>query len=115
MEPINRQSVQCRLAINTKETNYNYQWKGETINAITVNGQILEQVTSFTYHGHIIIDEGRSETEIKKRKQMVKDIFNGIDRILATREKTMLKIRIVKYLYSALPHGTKTMTIKQNI
>lgn len=42
----------------------------------TVNGEIREQVMSFSYLEHIVTDDERSETEIKKTKiGMAKIIF----------------------------------------
>lgn len=41
--------------------------KGRAAMNIAVKGQIVEQATSFSYHGHIITDEGRSNRNPKEK------------------------------------------------
>lgn len=45
---------------------------------ITVNEDMLEQVTSFSNFGHITTDLRRSEIEILMRVRMTKNTFNKI-------------------------------------
>lgn len=47
---------------------------------ITVIGRILEQATSFLYLGHKLVNDSRSEMELKKRIGMMKIMFNKIKR-----------------------------------
>ena len=42
---------------------------------IKVNGEYLEQVTSYRYLGSIVTEDGRSEVEIKTRIAMAKKAF----------------------------------------
>lgn len=47
---------------------------------ITINGEILEQVKSFSYLGHVKTDDEISEMEIQKRTGMEKHILNKMKR-----------------------------------
>lgn len=53
---------------------------------ITINGGILEWVMSFSYLGHVTTDNGSSETKMKKRTEMVKNLFNIKKRMLTSGE-----------------------------
>ena len=77
----------------------------------------LEQVTSFSYLGHIITDDGRSEAEIKKRIAMAKNAFNSMKSVLTSREiNNALKMRIVKcYVYSTLLYGAEAWTLNKQL
>lgn len=71
-------------------------FKKEWATKNAVNEKVLEQITSFSYLGYIIRDGGSSETEIIKRIGIVKNIFNKMNIILASRERnTVLTMRIV--------------------
>lgn len=53
---------------------------------ITINGGILEWVMSFSYLGHVTTDNSSSETKMKKRTEMVKNLFNIKKRMLTSGE-----------------------------
>lgn len=59
---VNRNTAGCELDIKINKTKTDNE-KGRATMNITVNEEILEQVTSFSYLGHIITDN-RSKTEI---------------------------------------------------
>lgn len=52
--------------------------KGRATMNITENEEILEQVMSFLYLGHIVKDNGKSETHVKKKNRIgvPKNTFN---------------------------------------
>lgn len=64
-------SVERRLDININKTKTTIigSENGRTIMSITVNRQIIEQVTRRSYHGHLIMVNSRSETEIRNTKK----------------------------------------------
>jgi len=106
LEKINNRSNIFGLDINIEKTKTMVisKTKEETLLNIRIDGESLKQVSSFVYLGHIITEDGRCETEIKKRIGMAKNIFSNMRRIITARQiANTQKMRIIKcYIYSSL-------------
>ena len=64
------------MDVNVKKTKVMVFSKEENVQCnIKVNGEYLEQVTSYRYLGSIVTEDGRSEVEIKTRIAMAKRPF----------------------------------------
>lgn len=57
---------------------YHSEKRTATINT-RLNVEIVEQVTSFSYLGRVLTDDGRSETKIKEKLGVAKNRFNKIN------------------------------------
>ena len=69
----------------------------EQVLNIQIHGEILQQVEHYQYLGHIITNDGRCETEVKKRIGIAKSTFNDMRKILTSKQITnKLKMRIIK-------------------
>ena len=108
-----------KLKINTKKTEVMGIMKGEQ--KLMVNIQLenrrIKQVENFTYLGSVIADDGKSETEIKKRIGVAKMAYNKMKRILSNMSMTLsLRIRLLKcYVWSVLLYGCETWTVSKKI
>lgn len=79
-------------------------------NAVTVSGEPLEDVNSFTYLGSIINKEGGVEEDVKIRIQKARQAFMALGKIWKSqsiREKTKLKI-FNSNVKSVLLYGSET-------
>ena len=119
IEQINNRSKMFGLDINIEKTKTMVisKTKEEKSLNIRIDGENLEQVSSFVYLGHIITDDGRCEAEVKKRIGMAKNKFNNMRGILTTRQTTNTqKMRIIKcYIYSALLYGAETWVMNKKL
>jgi len=80
---------------------------------IEIEGEKLEQVNSFTYLGQLITEDGRSETEIKRRIGISKTIFESKKKLLTSRKLSYkLKLRLTKcFIWSVLLYASETWTL----
>ena len=68
---------------------------------IAIDGQQIEQVTSYMYLGSLITENGRSEKKIKRRILIARSIFNNVRTLLSclSRYKPEDQITSNKMLY----------------
>ncbi|GFR84792.1 craniofacial development protein 2 [Elysia marginata] len=52
---------------------------------VKIDGERVEQVANFTYLGHWITEDGRSDQEVKRRTGMVKNTFSRMSKLLTNR------------------------------
>ena len=79
-------------------------------NEISVDGEPLEDVSSFTYLGSTINKEGGVEEDVKKRIQKARHAFVGLDKIWKNKnimERTKIKI-FNSNVKSILLYGSET-------
>ena len=87
--------------------------EGEVIK-ITVDGRIIEQVSSFKYLGSVISEDGRSNKEVITRIALAKEAFNRRRELLTKSWNRGLKKRMVKILvWSVVLYGCETWTLLQ--
>jgi hypothetical protein len=118
IDQLEENSKKCGLDINIQKTNTMVISKtGEKpmIN-IKIKGVLLKQVHNFLYLGHMIIDDGRCEQEIKRRIGMAKNTFNEMKYMLISKQINRLKMRLIKcYIYPTLLYGSETWTTNKNL
>ncbi|KAG1669601.1 NADPH oxidase 5 [Nymphon striatum] len=80
---------------------------------IMLETEAIKQTSSMVYLGHMVTEDGKNETEIKRRIGIAKDAFNNMANILTSRNlKTETKKRLVKcYIWSTLLYGAETWTL----
>ena len=84
---------------------------------ISIDGQQIEQLTSFLYIGSLITEDGRSEKEIKKRIMITRTTFTNTITLLSCRGinlKTILRA-ISSYIWPTLFYGAETWTITKSL
>ncbi|VDP31522.1 unnamed protein product [Schistosoma margrebowiei] len=96
------------------------KFKAENSNSITLDGEILEDVKSFTYLGSIIDEQGDSDADVKARIGKAKTAFLQLKNIWNSKQlSTNIKVRIFNtnvkavLLYGAETWRTTTTTIKK--
>ncbi|KAG1681067.1 Protein unc-45 A [Nymphon striatum] len=80
---------------------------------IMLETEAIKQTSSMVYLGHMVTENGKNETEIKRRMGIAKDAFNNMANILTSRNlKIETKKRLVKcYIWSTLLYGAETWTL----
>ena len=70
---------------------------------------------SYEYLGHTITEDGKCDTEIRKRIGMAKSTFINMKSILISKQITnKLKLRIARcYVYSILLYGSESWTLNK--
>ena len=82
---------------------------------IQVDGKILEQVEEYLYLGHIVTEDGKCETEIRRRIAIARSTFMSMKNLLTARTlhlQTRKKL-IRCYILSTLLYASETWTINQ--
>lgn len=119
MTQVNHTSQEYGLEINTEKTQTMIISKtnDHPLLNIQVNGEMLKQVKSYLYLGHLITEDGRCETEIKKRIGLAKNTFYNMKHLLTSRQtNNKLKMRVIKcYIYPTLLYGAETWTMNKDL
>ncbi|VDO48418.1 unnamed protein product [Schistosoma margrebowiei] len=96
------------------------KFKAENHNPITLDGETLENVESFTYLGSIIDEQGGSDADVKARIGKARTAFLQLKNIWNSKQlSTNIKVRIFNtnvkavLLYGAETWRTPTTTIKK--
>ncbi|VDP21208.1 unnamed protein product [Schistosoma margrebowiei] len=112
-------SASVGLSIHKEKTKV-LIFKAENSNSITLDGETLEDVESFTYIGSIIDEQGGSDTDVKARIGKARVAFVQLKNIWSSKQlSTNIKVRIFNskvkavLLYGAETWRTKTTTIKK--
>ncbi|VDP58117.1 unnamed protein product [Schistosoma margrebowiei] len=93
------------------------QFKAENSNPITVDGETLEDVESFTYMGSIIDEQGGSNADVKSRIAKARTAFLQLKNIWDPKQlSTNIIIRIFNTNVKAVPlYGVETCTTTTTI
>ena len=80
---------------------------------ITIDGTEIEPVAKFTYLGHLIIEDGKCDEEIKRRIGIAKTTLSRMSKVLTSRMILLdTRNRIFQcYKLSAFTYGAKTWSI----
>ncbi|VDP41174.1 unnamed protein product [Schistosoma margrebowiei] len=112
-------SVSVGLNIHKRKTKV-LKFKAENSNSITLDGETLEDVESFTYLGSIIDKQGGSDANVKARIGKARVAFLQLKNIWNSKQlSTNIKMRIFNtnvkavLLYGAETWRTTTTTIKK--
>jgi hypothetical protein len=84
---------------------------------ISIEGKMLEQVQNYVYLGHMITEDGKMNSEIKRRMAIARTTFLSMRNILTSKEISLkTRIRLTKcYVWSTLHYGAETWTISKDI
>ena len=82
---------------------------------IYIDGQLIEQVSRFTYLGQLIMEDGKCEEEIKRRIGQARSAFNNMKAVLCSRKLPLpSRVRLLKcYVWATLLYGVETWTVSQ--
>ncbi|VDO68158.1 unnamed protein product [Schistosoma margrebowiei] len=112
-------SASVGLSIHKGKTKV-LKFKAEYNNPITLDGETLENVESFTYLGSIIDEQGGSDLDVKARIGKARTAFLQLKNIWNSKQlSTNIKVRIFNtnvkavLLYGAETWRTTTITIKK--
>ncbi|CAH8613346.1 unnamed protein product [Schistosoma curassoni] len=112
-------SASVGLSIHKGKTKV-LKFKAENSNPITLDGETLEDVESFTYLGSIIDEQGGSDADVKARIGKARASFLHLKNIWNSKQlSTNIKVRIFNtnvkavLLYGAETWKTTTTTIKK--
>ena len=116
---INEVGKQFVMKINIKKTKAMVVSKkpnSPKIN-IAIDGQHIEQVTSYMYLGSLITEDGRCEKEIKRRIIIVRTRFTNMRTLLSCRGINLkTRLRATKcYIWPTLFYGAETWTITKSL
>src|SRR2546425_9815896 len=116
MNKLNDTAENFGMKINIKKTKTMVvRWDGGGVVNITVDGKKIEQVKSFKYLGSVIMEDGRSHSDVKVRIAMAKDAFNKRKELLTKGLSRILKKRTVKVLiWPVILYGCETWTLLQD-
>ena len=80
---------------------------------ITLDGAEIKQTANMVYLGHMVTEDGKNETEIKRRIEIARNAFYNMSKMLTSRSiKVETKKRLVKcYIWSTLLYGAETWTL----
>ncbi|VDP24699.1 unnamed protein product [Schistosoma margrebowiei] len=112
-------SASVGLSIHKEKTRV-LKFKAENSNPITLDGETLEDVESFTYLGNIIDEQGGSDADVKARIGKARAAFLQLKNIWNSKQlSTNIIVRIFNtnvkavLLYRAETWRTTTTTIKK--
>jgi hypothetical protein len=116
---VNKKSKELGLEMNIKKTKVMAFSRDNTRPRIDIfiNGERLEQVSSYTYLGHLMTEDGTSEKEIRKRIGIAKSTFKNMKNVFTSKQiSKALKMRLVKnYVYSTFQYGAETWTLNKSL
>ena len=106
-------SQKLGLIINTAKTKVMVSAMTKELASITVNGQILEQVSSFVYLGVVFRDDSDCSKDIRKRLAMGRTAMQSSSKIWKSKHVSRpTKIRLLKALvWSGATYGCEGWTI----
>ena len=109
MDEVKERSEVLGLYMNIKKTKVMLVHKEQDDKIVTINvdGEALDQVKSYQYLGQIVTDDGRCDTEIKRRIGIAKTSFVKMKDVL-TSKRMMLSTRkrlLHCYVMSTLLYG----------
>ena len=106
------ESEKCGLLMNIKKTKVILLTKDtkEKKVSIHINHKEIEPVQSFTYLGQLIIDDGKSEGEIRSRIGLAKNAFSKRYKLLTNKNISLkTRLRLTKcYVWSLLTYACDT-------
>ena len=116
VDAVKEGSLKFGLEMNTKKTKTMIVRRdvkdGSKID-IKVDGVTLEQVESYQYLGQLITEDGRCETEIRRRIGIAKTNFLKMKNVLTTKKLSMKTRKKILYCYiiSTLMYAAETWVI----
>ena len=80
---------------------------------LKLNGELIDQVNSFTYLGQLQVSNGKSDDEIKRRIEIARGAVRSMSNPLTSRDLSRkIRKRLVNfYIWSTLLFDAETWTI----
>ena len=117
LDKVVEESRQMGLSLNCKKTECMVISKKKIIPRcqLKINDSPIVQIKKFSYLGSMITEDGRCETEIKRRIGMAKDAFQKMKSILRNTHISMTtKRRILEcYIFPILSYASECWTISK--
>ena len=85
MEELLYFSLLLRLCNDYEALLYVYIYLHFCNNTITIDGKPIDQVTNMAYLGHMVSDDGRNGSGIKRRIKIARNAFINMSKMLASR------------------------------
>ena len=106
-------SQKLGLIINTAKTKVMLSAMTKEVASMTVNGHILEQVSSFVYLGAVFTDDSDCSKDIRKRLAMERTAMQSLSKIWKSKHMSRpTKIRLLKApVWSVATYGCERWTI----
>jgi len=83
---------------------------------IKVNGQNLEKLKQFCYFGSLVIEDGRSCFEVRRKITLGKETSNKKKDLMQKSLSLHLRKRMVKvFVWSVVLYGSETWTLQKRI
>ena len=115
LEKVVDKSRKMGLTINCKKTECMVisKQKQHPVCELKVDGRNISQVKRFSYLESVITDDGKCETEIRKRIGMAKDSFKKVQSLFKDRKLKMeTKFRVLQcYIYPILTYASECWNI----
>ena len=107
------------MEINVKKTKSMVASKKQETSKVSIclDGTAIEQVQKLVYLGRITTEDGKSEVEIKRRREIARNAFNNMKSVLSSRNTSIsTRIRLTKfYVWSTLLYSAETWTITKTL
>ena len=114
---VNEVGKEFGMKINIKKTKIMVVSKNKVVPRVDIilDGQTVEQVSSFTYLGQKFTENGKCDEEIKCRIGQARAAFNSLRNVLCCRKLSLTsRSRLLKcYVWSTLLYGVETWTISK--
>ncbi|GFS25570.1 endonuclease-reverse transcriptase [Elysia marginata] len=112
---LKEESEKCGLFINIRKTKTMVISREKVIPQIDIkiDGERVEQVANFTYLGHWITEDGRSDQEVKRRIGIAENTFSRMSKLLTNRRISFAtRSRLTKcYVWSVFLYACETWTL----
>ena len=114
---VKEESSKAGLDMNVKKTKtmiISRDPEGKKVD-IKVDNETIQQVEKFIYLGTLILEEIKTDKEIERRKNIAKEKFSSMAKILKSKRlKLTTKLKIVKcYIYSIFTYGCEAWTLSK--
>ena len=114
-EKVKVESEKSGLLMNVKKTKTMVFTKSLDIPkiSITIDGKIVEQVSSFAYLGALVTEDGRCEKELVRRIAIAKRNFASKYNMLTNHDLSLkMKLLLTQcYIWSTLLYGCETWSL----
>jgi len=116
---INNESVKLGLKMNVKKTKTMIITKGtdRPRMKIVIDGKVVEQVDNFAYLGQLVTEDGRTESEVRRRIGIAKNSFDKLRKVLTSNKiKLETRMRLTQcYIWSVFMYGCETWTLTSSL
>ena len=114
---VKEESSKVGLDMNVKKTKtmiISREPEGKKVD-IKVDNETIQQVGKFIYLGTLIFEEIKTDKEIERRKNIAKEKFSSMAKILKSKPlKLTTKLKILKcYIYSIFTYGCEAWTLSK--